>query len=530
MLNKIKKSKEKDRQVVTDTKYDKMIVDGILHIGNILNNGYLQCKYLRRNGIDADSLNVDYQHVQGQPEWAEVDILEPVDEFNPDWSKVDLKGYKRPAWFFDVTLSEIEKVAKDLRNRKYSEIQSLINQRRNSLPKKIKEFVKTVIKNNKVIKNTGLCTKLRKIRSGVLRGQGGANADNLKQSTIQHAELIEEYRTVFADRRPCLSKADIDEWIERSLAHRAIFKHYRLIQAYSLDPIYVLLGNRNQPFICYEHGTMREFPFEDSARGRLYSLCLKKAEKVIITNADCNKSAERLGLDNYIYIPHIIDDELFKPSETTLRKKLMEEHHCDYVLVAPSRHHWKNCPDGLENSWFKRNDILIKGLGKLFKKKPDLKALVVFFEWGQEVDLSKALIRDCGFEDKVRWEPIRSKPALKEFFNAADVILDQFNDGIGTFGAVVPEAMACAKPVILNYKAELHTWCYPKLPPAINASSEDEISKILSNLLENKSYRMKIGESGFDWFVKYHSSRIVIDKLTDVYKTISDKYGWGWEL
>ncbi len=111
-------------------------------------------------------------------------------------------------------------------------------------------------------------------------------------------------------------------------------------------------------------------------------------------------------------------------------------------------------------------------LGRLFRERPDLKALVVFFEWGQEVNLSKDLIREYGFADRVLWEPIVSKPILKDYYAAADVVLDQFNAGIGTFGAVVPEAMACARPVMLNYSEDLHRWCYPELPPVLHAWDE----------------------------------------------------------
>ena len=79
----------------------------ILHVGNILNNGYLHCKYLRKRGVLSDSLNVDYRHCQGQPEWAEVDIRQSVADWDQDWKEIDLKGFVRPDWFHDVTLAEL---------------------------------------------------------------------------------------------------------------------------------------------------------------------------------------------------------------------------------------------------------------------------------------------------------------------------------------------------------------------------------------------------------------------------------------
>ncbi len=502
-----------------------MSISRLLHIGNILNNGYLHCKYLRRRGVLADSLNVDYRHCQGQPEWAEAFITDPVDEFNPDWSKVDLKGFRRPDWFFDVSLSEIPDLVSRLEEYGRTPVEPPTPG-----PVRVPAYLRARALASRILRALGVSPLVDRVKTwtNVRAASRLGFAEEQREAQIQ--AWIDGYARFYPERLPGLSSKDIYDWLPRSLASAPMLRRYRLIHAYALDPIYPLLGNPGQPFICYEHGTLREFPYEDSPRGRLYSLCLKKAEKVIITNADCNRSAERLGLNNYIFNPHIIDDDLFKPEDSPLRRKLQEEYGCEFIFVAPSRHHWKHCPPGLENSWFKRNDILIRGLGRLFRARPELRALVVFFDWGQEVALSKELIQECGFSDRVRWEPIQSKPALKEFYNAADIILDQFNNGIGTFGAVVPESMACAKPVLLNYKKELHTWCYPELPPALNAPDEEAITHHIEQLIVNPEYRQKIGVEGRRWFETYHSSRIVIDRMIDIYKAIFEKYGWEWRL
>lgn len=525
----------------------------VLHLGNILNNGYLHCKYLRKRNIEAECLNLGYAHCQGQPEWAEVHIKGIVDQFDPDWSKVDIGGFLRPSWYIYEELKDIENVQNCIHTK------NACAEDNNSACQVVpfhwyhlnEDYLRYAYKKytpiigdtliGKVLKKLHVGSTFRSIVGWQDIGDTNVYNDRVHNSVLDataqseqndyqtYYYLLEEFKAFYPDREKVLTMEDIKEWIYNSLCRRRLFNQYKLIHAYSLDPIYAMLGNQGQPFICYEHGTMREFPFEDSSRGRLYALALQKAEKVIITNADCNRSAEKIGLNNYVFIPHIIDDELFRPSDNSpLREKLIKQNNCDYIFVAPSRHHWKNCPAGLENSWFKRNDILIRGLGRLFHERPALRALVVFFEWGQEIELSKRLIRDCGFEEKVLWEPIMSKPALKDYFQAADIILDQFNDGIGTFGAVVPEAMACRKPVVLNYKKELHAWCYPELPPAIHAWDEDSLSTNLKGLIDNEAYRKEVGEKGFQWFKKYHSSKIVIDKMIDLYVDIAEKKGWRW--
>lgn len=487
----------------------------VLHIGNIMNNGYLNAKFLRRAGLECDAVTVDYRHVQGQPEWEEVAIREEISHFEPNWAAASRAGYSRPPWFFDVCLAGLPELAHQVAGRPVARVPGREDGR--SLSNRL------VALTGDVLLRTPVASYLRRLRDRYVRLQFERSEGPLWRS------LLKDFDTCFPGRTPRLSSADVREYyLPRARAHTALFALYPLIQAYGLDPIYVLLGNPGQPFICFEHGTLREFPFEDSARGRLYALCVQKAEKVIITNADCIRSAKRLGLTNYCFIPHPVDDERYCPRETALRHQLRAEHGCDWIFIAPARHHWKNCPRGLENSWLKRNDIMIRALGRLFVQRPQLKALVVSFNWGQEVNLSKQLIAECGFADRVRWEPLCSKPVMVDFYNAADIVFDQFNHGIGSFGTVVPEALGCGKPVITNFQEEHHRWCFPESPPLLHAPDEEMVLNHTVRLLDDEAYRKEVGTRGRQWFLQYHSSKVVVARHLEVYREISDRHGWGW--
>lgn len=72
----------------------------ILHIGNIANNAYKNAKLLNESGFDCDVVCHDFYLVMGTPEWEDAEIDGHLaDQFFPDWSSVNLHGFKRPRWF-----------------------------------------------------------------------------------------------------------------------------------------------------------------------------------------------------------------------------------------------------------------------------------------------------------------------------------------------------------------------------------------------------------------------------------------------
>ncbi|CAA7619090.1 conserved hypothetical protein [Magnetospirillum sp. LM-5] len=514
-----------------------MTLRHVLHVGNILNNGYLHCKYLRRRGVMAESLNVDYTHCQGQPEWNEVRITQPVAHFDQDWSQIDVGEFQRPAWYHGLSCGDLpelaDRMAGDGGNRPPAEpvdtpTESLrgrigraaIGHRAAPLRRAVSAGLSAL----------GMHQTASRLREMINLARLAGEPDQGRALKEFATTVIADYDRLLPDAPTPLTVQDVLDHIGRARMHAPVFSHFPLIQGYSLDPIHPLLGTPGKPFICYEHGTMREFPYEDSARGRLYRLALKKAEKVFITNVDCIASAKRLELDNWVFIPHLIDDDHFHPGESPIRQELLERLDCDHLILCPARHHWRHSPDANPNSWFKANDVLIRGIAKFMANRPEIRASVIFFEWGMEVDLSKALIAELGIADRVHWEPIRSKLCMLDFYRAADVICDQFHPGLASFGAVVPEGLACGKPVISNLNHETHSWGFPVLPPVVHAPDDEAVAKSLETLFDDEETRAQVGIAGLAWFRQHHSSNLVIGRMIEVYHELSDRHGWGWRF
>jgi glycosyltransferase involved in cell wall biosynthesis len=253
---------------------------------------------------------------------------------------------------------------------------------------------------------------------------------------------------------------------------------------------------------------MREIPFEDTWRGRLLALAYKEAAKVIITNPDVIAAARRLELENFVFIPHPVDEEKYRPGPSELRRELEAQGH-GLVLLSPSRHDWE----------IKGTDRMLRAFSQLVARdRPD--ALLVLLEWGGELARSNALIDELGIERNVRWFPPLPKLRLIDAYRAADVVLDQFL--IGTFGAVAPEAMACGKPVVMAFDRAIHEWCFPELPPVVDARTPEQIYQALKGLGEDEDERERLGRRGREWVERHHGWRLVVDRQVRIYEEVLD--------
>jgi glycosyltransferase involved in cell wall biosynthesis len=308
-------------------------------------------------------------------------------------------------------------------------------------------------------------------------------------------------------RRDVLAGPYWMQQFERTIgALRPLFDRYDVVQAYATYPILPLLVESSRPYVAFEHGTMREIPFEDSFLGRLLRLAYRRADKVVITNADVLSAARKLGLTNYAFVPHPVDEAKYCPGESGFRAELGAEAN-DLVCFSPSRHDWD----------IKGNDRMLRAFAEFVRAGPS-SALLALNEWGADVGRSRALARSLGVEEQIRWLAPLPKRKLIDAYRGADVVLDQFE--IGTFGAVGPEAMACGAPVVMAFDAALHEWCFPEPPPVRAARTPTEILHALSALASDPAERIAIGARGRAWVVRHHSSRTLVERQLAVYDEV----------
>ena len=422
----------------------------VLHHGNVAQNGYNNAKFLRRLDIAADVV-CDESQALAQPEWEDAVLGEGVNALDP-WSVApSLDGWTRPDWVVSPRL-ERRRVRGSARAAYLS----------------------------------GLARRLPRLL---------ALAASLRRDDprVRRADVVRAYSAV---------------WMQDVLIGDLgrLYSRYDLVQAYATHAILPLVTVPERPFVAFEHGTLRDLPFEDSWRGRMLSLAYRRAARVIITNADVIASACRLGLENTTFIPHPVDETKYTPGESELGRRLRADGHGPIVL-APARQDWRE----------KRNDVIVRALAaRVHGRFPNV---VLFLgDWGVDVARTSALIDELRVRANVRWTPPVPKLRLIELYRAADVVLDQF--AFGTFGVTAPEAMACAKPVVMAFDPALHEWCFPELPPIVDARDERTLAAALERLAENAGERERLGAAGRAWVEQHHGWRLVAGRQRDVYEEV----------
>ena len=286
--------------------------------------------------------------------------------------------------------------------------------------------------------------------------------------------------------------------------------HYDLVVGYATDGLYPMLASC--PYFAFEHGTIRSIPFETTPTGRVCALTYRMANHTFITNADNHVAAQKLGLKNFSFLPHPINETMAAApiDVNALRNELRQRLDAEFIVFHPARQHWtaERSPN-----WEKGNDFLIEGFAR-FVHEVCPRAGAIFVNWGQTVDASRALLTQRGVADRVLWiEPV-SVPRMLAYTQAADVLADQFF--LGAFGSTMPRGLMVGRPNLIYLDEERHRWCLPVMPPVVNAGTPAEIFEGLSRLYHNPIYAREIGEAGKRWYHQYHSMDVVVTRFLDI--------------
>lgn len=527
----------------------------ILHIGNIANNAYLNAKFLNEAGFDCDVICYDYYHIMGCPEWEEADFdAKGLDHFKPDWTAVDLGGFKRPRWFVQGPQQLCIEYLIAKRTGDSRRADTLWNQlgwsngtagiqsgnvfgtrfyRWHSLQKaRVKRIVNSLLlradaldvvwaKLGELARKKGTLGFLGMawlvapvVVSGaiVIRfigrltlGAGGRIVDVDKGNALEFdrvvADRVEQFATAFPERADKLSVDDCSAYAGTIHEWKRLFEQYDLVQAYATDVVYPLLADK-AAYVGFEHGTLRDFTLGDNSISRLTSLGYQRASHVLITNGDCLAYAQKIHVESYTPMVHPVDDGLVARVHGDY-ERLHAEYGVKYLFICPLRHDWK----------VKGTDRYIRSLPKLVDKLGrDFRLIMT--TWGSQVNDSLQLADSLGVADLIVWIDPLNRTQLVRYHKSVDIVFDQI--ALPHFGATSPQAIAAGVPVIMSYDPSSTEWIIPEPAPILSAWTEDEIVSAVIKAVD-PAWLSTYKEQARCWFSKYHSSSVVVEKLSHAY-------------
>ena len=430
----------------------------ILHFGNIANNAYLNSKYLRDHGYCSDVISLDYKHIMGQPEWEDSDLTSFGDHFDPQFKSESF--FVKPSWFYHGSLSDI-----------------------------IKRFKKEKkISNNKSLKEFFL---------DIFYYQFFFLLFFLIYKTLIFFFNLDCKKNFFNLRH--LHRNHI-----RSVLLKRIFNNYDFIIFYGATSIYGYLSNSK--YYCYEHGTIRDIPYQNNLFGNLVNKSYKNCNHLFITNCDAINDAKKIGINSFSFIPHPVNENLPKKNDKKKINQLIEliNGKEGIKIFHPARQHWSK--DYRDPSLDKGNDIFWDGLKKLKDNNKSFYCIAV--KWGDSFDKTLAYLDKLKISKNVLFiEPLCHFDFVRILKNV-DILADQFY--LGSFGSLAPKALMYNKPVLINYNYNYHDWVFENHPPFIDCKNSFDIYQNILKFDKNAKLNTT------DWYQKNHSSDVIIKKFKKV--------------
>ena len=235
----------------------------ILHIGNIAGNAYNIAKALRqRSNIEADVFTHDYRYFISDPEWEDGDI-EPVrfdDPSIPIWSEVDLKGFRRPEWYAE----QLDGLARR-RLRQHGGEGPAAHRGRQAAFRRGDGRIPAAAPRGAV-------------RGGFPPAAARTCATDWRRSFPKRRLRRTGARWVAARYEEILDKSfaplgekELERFVRGADRLASLFARYDIIQTYGVcEPMWPLLLAPSVPRVTFEHGSMREHPFQGDLRGKLW--------------------------------------------------------------------------------------------------------------------------------------------------------------------------------------------------------------------------------------------------------------------
>jgi len=236
-------------------------------------------------------------------------------------------------------------------------------------------------------------------------------------------------------------------------------------------------------------------PSKDNDYGRIQMFGAAFARAIFISNPIPLAHLRRYGLNNAIYFPWFLDDEIYSPGPPEFRPQWAAQSGGNFFVLISAR---------IDDTW-KGSQTALEGFAKFAKNYPSARLVVIGWGAGASGLTARLEALDLDVQNKVLILPVAGKRRLIRYLRSADCLVDQFV--LGYYGGTALEAMACGRPVIMRLeRAQYEGLLHGDAPPTLDATTPDEVAGRLLHLANSKDAAKQIGKEARDWFLRNHGS------------------------
>lgn len=251
------------------------------------------------------------------------------------------------------------------------------------------------------------------------------------------------------------------------------------------------------------------FKVQRKALGKYQKSGIENASAVLFdyTNEDFENVIKKFSLKGVRYklpCPFIYIHEFNPENKSYLLSKSKYESEIlkiksenEFVFFNHIRQSWKNPLDEWSN---KGNDKIFRAF-KSFLEKTNVAAGLIVFEYGTDVEDSKALVKELKIETNIYWFPVSSRRDILAILSFADMGIGEVGDfSWFSYGAVY-EFLAMRIPVMHHRKDSIYINKVHSLYDMYSVNDEASILNSMLSAYHNKEERMKIAQKSHEWYI-----------------------------
>ncbi|MBD3310418.1 glycosyltransferase [Candidatus Woesearchaeota archaeon] len=240
---------------------------------------------------------------------------------------------------------------------------------------------------------------------------------------------------------------------------------------------------------------------------------LKRADYVIFNSSYTQKESLKTARpETYSVIHNSIDTDKFRPMKTDLKKELGIEGKKMIFSMGLL----------VEKKGF---DYLLKAMPEVLKENKD--AVLVIAGGGEQEKELKALSKELGIDDHVKFVGTVSAEKTPEYYNASDLfVLASIVDSKGeteTLGVVLMEALACGKPVVTTDVGGIPDVVSEECGYLVRPKDPGKLSEKINLLLSDKKKAENMGSKGRKRMLKFFDWERSGNSTMEAYKKVLDK-------